>query len=312
MSLFPRQASEYLALQGIPAGPSSNIYVVDPVNGSDSNTGLSFKTPLATVQAAYAKCTADQNDVVLMVGGATASAIEEAITWSKSYTHLIGLSSNLPGVGQRCRITGSTSVDATELVTFSGNGCIVRNIQFYNGADADADSGAVVVSGDRNEFTNCFFAGMAHATPGARAGSYSLTVSGEENLFERCTVGLDTIIRAAANSELIVASGATRNVFRDCRFQSYAETAGKFLVNIADGADRWTEFKDCIFQNFWTNKADNLDNAFNMDTSSTHYTILRGINQLVGVDGWADTVTHIHQCQFAPNAGAGVNTAVTT
>lgn len=312
MPLYPRRAEYYAALTGIPQGPNSQIFVVDPQSGDDDNDGRSFAKPLLSVEAAYALCTTNQNDCILMVGGPTANALAATITWSKSYTHLVGMSGDLPGVGQRCRITGSTTLDATVLVTVSGDGCIFRNIQFYNGADANADSGAVTVSGDRNYFQNCFFAGMQHATPGARAGSYSLTVSGEENLFKDCTIGADTIIRAAANSELIVASGATRNTFDRCRFQSYAETAGKFLVNIADGADRWTEFRDCLFQNFWTNKADNLDNAFNMDTSATHYTILRGINQLVGVDGWADTVTHIHQTQFAPGAGAGVNTALTT
>lgn len=280
--------------------------------GSDNNDGLSPFTPLATLAAAYALTTDNRNDTVALIGGPTAHAVTSALTWSKSFTHLIGISADLPGVGQRTRVTAGASDDLTELVTFSGNGCIVRNVQFYNGADANVDSGAVVVSGDRNYFENCFIVGMQHATPAARAGSYSLTVSGEENAFVSCAIGADTIIRAAANAELILASGATRNLFQHCRFQSYSETAGKFLVNVAAGVDRWQEFEDCVFYNFWTNWTDNLDNAFDIDVSATHAIVLRGSNQLVGVDGWADTVTHLYATQPAPGAGFGVNTAPTT
>lgn len=306
MGLFPKQAAEYVAQAGIPTGPLSKIYVVDPVNGSASNTGLSFKSPLLGLEAAFALATANQNDTIILVGGATGIALADTITWNKSYTHLIGLSADLPGVGQRCRVTCSTSPDETQVMTVSGNGCIFRNIQFYNGTDANADSGAVSVTGNRNEFTNCFFAGMAHATPGARAGSYSLTVSGQENLFRDCAIGLDTIVRAAANAELVLASGATRNVFRHCRFLSYSETAGKFLVSVADGVDRWNEFEDCVFQNFSVNWATTLTDAFNVTAAATHQIVLRGLNQLVGVTGWANTVTHLYSAAQQSNAGFGV------
>lgn len=311
MSLFPRSATEYVALHGIPRGPKSAIYIVDPVNGNDSNPGVTFQRPLKSVAAAYAKCTSGEHDVVLFVSGATADNPAEALTWSKDYTHLIGMSSDLPGVGQRCRIVGTSALDLTPVVTFSGSGCIVRNIQFFNGKDANSDSGCVIVSGSRNEFTNCFFAGMAHATPAARAGSYSLKLTGEENLFDRCTIGLDTIVRAAANAELWVSTGAARNTFRRCKFQSYSETAGKFLVKI-DGMDRWIEFEDCIFQNFSVNWAATLGNAFNITAATTHQVILRGLNQLVGVDGWADTVTHVYSAAPVSNAGFGVAVNPTT
>jgi hypothetical protein len=297
---------KYLVLAGIPRGPKSKSYVVDPVNGSDNNTGTSFMAPLASLAAAYALCVADQHDAVIFVSGDTGNALAAAITWSKDYTHLIGLSSDLPGVGQRCRVTGSATADLTVLVTFSGSGCIVRNIQFFNGGDADADAGAVVVSGSRNEFKNCFFAGMGHATPGARAGSYSLKVTGSENLFDRCAIGLDTITRAGANAELWITTGAVRDVFRACRFLSQSEEATKVLVKV-DGSDIWWhEFEDCIFQNFSVNWAVALTDAFSVGTTATHYIILRGLNQLVGVTGWASTVTHVYSAAPVSNAGFGV------
>jgi hypothetical protein len=311
MSLYPRNFNEYIASMGIPRGPNSQVFLVDPDNGDDDNTGTNILRPLETVAAAYAKCVTDQHDVVLMISNDSSDTLAAAIDWSKDFTHLVGMSSNLHGVGQRCRIVGGATTDLTYLVDFQGKGCIVRNIQFANFADANVDSGAVIVSGDRNEFYNVFIAGMGHATPGARAGSYSLKLSGEENQFSRCAIGLDTIVRAAANKELWVTTGATRNSFTGCRIYSYSETAGKFLV-LVDGGDRYLEFEDCVFHNFSVNHANTLTNAFSDTNASTHDIIFRGKNQLIGIDGWGDTVTSMWFADSVPNAGAGVAINPTT
>lgn len=317
MSLFPKNLTEYVALQGIPVGPYSNIYIVDPVNGSDSNPGTSFKQPLLTLAAAYALCTADQHDTVLVLAGDTALNPTAAITWAKDHTHLIGLSGDLPGMGQRARIVNHADNDLAVLFTLSANACIVKNIQFFDGKNSAADGACVLVSGSRNYFKNVFFAGMGDATalgPATRAGSYSLTVSGSENYFEDCTIGLDTIVRSAANSELIVSG--VRNRFRHCDLRSNSVTAGKFLVKIDNsGGDlRDTIFDDCLFFNFTENWANGIDNAFDMPAGgNTHFVILRGACQLVGVNsGWADTVTHVYSAAPAPNAGFGISLTPTT
>lgn len=323
MGLFPRAITEYLALEGIPRGPYSNIYIVDTVNGSDTNPGTSFAAPLKSVAAAYAKCTDNQHDVVLMLGMATADNPTAAITWSKNYTHLIGMTSPLPGMGQRARIVNHADNDLAVLFTLSGSGCIVKNIQFYDGKNSAADGACVLVSGSRNYFKNVFVAGMADATalgPATRAGSYSLKVSGAENYFEDCTVGVDTVVRSAANSELVVAGA--RNRFRHCDIRSNSVTAGKFLVTIDNsGGDlRDTIFDDCLFFNYTENWAGGIDNAFHMPAAgNTHWVVLRGSNQIVGLNnaanattGWADTVTRVYSAAPAPNAGFGISLAPTT
>jgi len=293
---------------------NGRAFFVDPANGNNANSGTSPDQAVASIATAHGLCTSGNNDVVFFIGGATGNALTAALDWSNDYTHLIGLSGDLPGMGQRCRVTGSASADLAQLVTFSGDGCIVRNIQFFNGSDAGTAKGAVIVSGARNEFTNCFFARMGHATNGAVAGSYSLTVSGAENYFRKCTIGLDTILRAAANSELIVSG--IRNSFDDCLLLSYCETAGKFLVKIDNsiGDLRYTLFKDCLFHNYTVNWANGIDNAFDMPASGgTHYVILQGNCMLVGVNsGWADTVAHIYHMLAAPASGGGVGVAVNT
>lgn len=295
---------------GIPFGPDSRYFFVDPDNGNDDNNGRKSTQAKASLAAAYALTRADKHDAVFFIGTDSADVPTAALDWANDFTHLIGLSGNIPGSGQRCRVEAQAANDVTEVVDFSCKGSVIRNMQFTNLSNADVDSGSAIVSGDRNYLLNCFFAGMGHATPGARAGSYSLTLSGSENHFERCTIGLDTIQRAAANSELIVSGGA-RNRFWDCDFTSQSSTAGKFAVQIAD-MDRWIEFKDCLFHNFSTNWGQALTDAFNIDETATHYVILRGACQFVGYTGIADTVTHIYGSGPAPNAGMFLSTQPTT
>lgn len=312
MGLFPRNINEYLAIQGIPRGPYSQVFLVDPVNGSDSNPGTSVKAPLASVEAAYAKCVTDQHDTIVMIAGATGNTLAASITWSKNYTHLIGWSHEM-SMGQRCRILGSAASDLTPLVTFSGAGCIVKNIQFYNGKDADSDSGCVIVSGARNYFKNCFIVGMQHATPAARAGSYSLKVTGSEDYFEDCTIGYDSITRGAGEPpELWLATGCSKAVFKHCRILTRSETATASVVKIDAEPLGYVEFEDCIFVNTSTNWATSLTDCFTITSAQTHYIALRGNNQLVGITGWADTPTRMYQNLPQPHNTGGTNVAPTT
>lgn len=301
------------ALCGLELG-GGKWYFVDPTHGTAGGDGVTPERACSSLETMYGQLRDGYNDGIIFIGGATANTLVAAITWSKSYAHLIGISSPLPGMGQRCRVVGSAASDLTPLITVSGNGCVFKNIQFFNGKDADTDSGAVIVSGSRNAFLNCFIAGMGHATPAARAGSYSLTLSGSENLFQDCTIGLDTIIRGAANSEVIISG--TRNRFVHCEIRSYSETSGKFLVKIDNSAGdlRDTIFDSCLFYNYTANWATGITDAFDMPAAgSTHFVILRGDCLFVGVGtGIADTVTHVYGAGAAPNAGMFVATNPTT
>jgi hypothetical protein len=302
------------ALQGIPRGPKSKIFFVDPANGDDDNSGLSLSFPLATLAAAEDLCTANQHDVVIFVSGPTADSPEAAIVWDKSYTHLVGLSGDLPGVGQRCRVVNHADNDLAVLMTISGSGCIFRNIQWFDGKDKDEDGACVLVSGSRCLFQRCFFAGMGHATPAARAGSYSLKVTGEENCFDHCAIGLDTVKRTAANNELIVAGA--RNRFIKPEIRSWCETAGKFLMKLdnSSGDLRDTILEEPYFFNYTENWAAGVDNAIDMPAGgNTHFLNILGIPLLVGVNStWADVVTRIYSSAPAPNAGLGLGTNPTS
>jgi len=291
-------------LTGIPFSGKSLAWFVDPVNGDDTFNGDTPDQAKATLAAAYALTTANQHDVVFFISGADAIVPTATLTWANDYTHLIGISTPLPGVGQRCRVEAQAANDVVSVITWSSDGSICANMQFTNLSDANVDSGAVVVSGHRNAFINCMMYGMGSTTPAARAGSYSATVSGVENHFNRCYIGGDTILRAAANAELVMSG--SKNSFWDCTFSMQSETSGKFAVSVSGaGTNEW---KDCLFINKSTNWATTLTDVFNVTASSTHHIVLRGACQAVGFTGWGDTVTHIYGSGPAVDAGFGIST----
>lgn len=293
-----------------------NWYYVDPTNGTASGDALTPTTATNDLAVAYALCRSGYNDGVVFIGGATAYNPSTAITWSNNYCHLIGVTNGLPGMGQRARIVNTAANDLATLFTLSGSGCLVANIQFFDGKDSAADGACVLVSGSRNHFVNVFVAGMGDATasgPFSRAGSYSLKVSGSENAFTDCTIGLDTVARTAANSELIVSG--VRNRFIGCDIRCNSTTAGKFLVQIdnAGGDLRDTIFDSCLFFCYTTNWAAGINNAFSLPASGNTFWVILKDCSLVGTSvTWADNVTHLLTADPAPNAGAGVAVAVTT
>lgn len=291
-------------------------YYCDPTLGTAGGDGLTPATANSNLLTLYNRLRDGYNDGIFFIGGASAYSPAAAFTWAKSYAHLVGLTNGLPGMGQRARITNTAALDLATLFTLSGSACLIANIQFFDGKDKAEDGACLLVSGSRNRLLNCFVAGMGDATasgPFSRAGSYSLKVSGSENVFEGGTIGLDTVARTAANAELIV-SGA-RNRFVNCEIRSNSVTAGKFLVKIdSSGGDlRDVQFENVLFFNYSTNWATGITDAFNMSVTNTAFVILRGECMFVGVGlGVADTVTRIYGAGAAPNAGMFLATQPTT
>lgn len=301
MSLFPRNLNEYAASLGIPRGPLSKAFLVDTVNGDDDNPGTTWQAPLKSLEAAEDLCTADRHDTVLFLAGDSANNPAASIVWDKDYTHLVGLGSELPGLGQRCRVVLQAAIEETPVITFSGNGCIVKNIQFYQEKAAGAASGCAIVTGSRNYFKNVFFMSPV-ATD---ANSYSVKMSGNENVFERCTLGQFTNARAAASMNLWLhgATATSRNKFVKCEFLSWSGSASHMhvLVDADIVTEPWvTWFEDCMFHNFGTALTESInDNS----TAANHQIVLRGHNDFLNCTAVGGTLTYT----FAPDAAANVS-----
>lgn len=291
-------------------------FFVDPTHGLDTKDGTNVGQAKASLPS-MSVLRDGYNDVVKFIGKASAYNPTAPIVWSNNYTHLIGINNGMAGMGQRSRIVNTAANSLATLATFSGRGNRIEGIQFFDGKNTAEDGQCVLVSGSNNHFVRCFFAGMGDATasgPATRAGSYSLKVSGSENLFDECTIGLDTIVRSAANAELIVSG--SRNKFRNCVILCNSVTAGKFLVAIdnSGGDMRDTEFENCLFRCYTTNWATGITNVFSMPAGgATHSVLLDSLCRLSGIGlGWADNLTHIYGVGAAPNAGFGISLAPTT
>lgn len=249
---------------GIP--PGGNVYFLDPAHGSDSNDGLSIDQAFASLEEAEDHLTANQNDVLFYIAGSSSTTLTAALTWDKSYTHLIGLCAPTHAA-QRCRVFQlSTLTDASPLVTISATGCIFSNLYIFQGV---ADAGSLInvsVTGGRNYFHNVHFAGGGDATQAVDGGASLLLNGAEENTFVNCTVGVDTAEATDGYSALLFDGSAHRNAFVDCLIQAYPAAAqtGVALVELADTAacDRWTDFRGCRFFSNSTNKAVTLASAF--------------------------------------------------
>jgi len=250
---------KFVTLSGIPRGPLSKIYVVDGTNGSDSNSGTSFLSPLKTVSAAYAKCVSGQHDTVLVLAATTAVLEATAITWSKNLTHLVGMGAPTHAA-QRTRIvcnaadTGSNSM--SPFITISGYGCIFKNLYIWQGQNDASTLINVSVTGNRNYFENVHFAGGGHATQAVDGGISCQIAGGSENLFEHCTFGVDTVDASTGLCALSfpATGGAARNVFRNCLFTLYAagtSAAGVIFCELLgnSGIDRYQIFDRCTFIN---------------------------------------------------------------
>ncbi len=244
---------------GAPFGMNSKVFFVAPyrttANGaSDGNDGLSPQRALKTIAAAYAKCTANKNDVVYVIGSSDSAADTTddqtaTLTWAKDLTHLIGIG---PGsrFSHRARI-GTQTTGLTPLVNVTADNCLFANLQAFHGVTGD-DTGLICWqdTGNRNVYQNVHFAGGGISTTADDAGMRSLKLAGGgERYFKDCVIGLDTIDRSTtANAELELA-GAVRETFDDCTFTTYGSGAHAMVIVTATGLDRYALFRRCQFIN---------------------------------------------------------------
>jgi len=301
MGLYPRNLNEYVAGMGIPRSYNSQAYIVDPANGDDSYSGTNWLHPMKTVLAAEDKCVADRHDVVLFLARAAADNPTEAIVWDKDYTHLIGVGSELPGLGNRCRLVAAAATTLATCITFEGNGCIVKNMQFGN-EYATGAIGVGVITGIRNYFENVFFMVPFSTT----AHAHSLKLSGGENTFKRVTIGQTTSVRAAASHSLWVYEGAgdnQRNKFIDCELLSWSSVTTHTLVYI--DVDIENEGFSLSFENtlFWNLNGSGeaggvLAVAIDDNCAVHHQILMRGHgNSIAGCTAVADPLTYVLQAE---------------
>lgn len=233
--------------------PGKIIYC-DPSATQDGPGTLSG--PANSLVSALGLAVAGRNDVIVLVGDGSTTAtarLTATLDWNKNATHLIGITAP-SWIAQRARISHLTSAttNINPLMTVSASGCMFQNFSFFQGiGQASTDEQLINVTGDRNYFYNVHFGGMGATAGAARAGSYVIGLNGgDENLFEHCVIGLDTIARSAANASVKLVGASQRNTFRECLFNMYPTAATPLYLDAnlsggLNGSSMW--FIGCTF-----------------------------------------------------------------
>jgi hypothetical protein len=287
-----------LSVYGQPVVPMDfpgKHFFVDSVNGSDSNSGKDWahaKKSVYGTAGGYSLLTTGNNDVLHVLGNATAYLSTAVGTWSKDYCHMVGHTAPIY-TGGRVRFTNSiTTATAGEFV-ISGTGCVFKNIHWQWGQSATATSvvGVAISGNGRNAFINCAFEGPTSATCAGGTAIRTVTItSSQDNYFSNCFFGGDTAVSNSAAGAVLSFNGTdnTRNVFEDCIFVAYNSTTTSATINYVDGAtatSSWNLFKDCLFHSAsGTVVADTIRYTTSYDGS----TILKGCSLTgTGMAIWA-------------------------
>ena len=288
---------------GFLATPGS-AYFVDSVNGNNGNTGKSMTKAVETVEKAYSLTKSGNNDVIYIVGNGTAYPLAAAVTWSNTFTHMIGLTAPIP-YGNRARITMGAAM--TSILTVSGQGNIFSNFQIQHENSTGTSVDNTIVSSNRNYFWNVGFAGPLHATVGAAAYNELTLASGaQDNMFERCTFGQWTTVAASTTGyEIEFKGNNSMSYFKDCRIFTYASSSSHVLVAAAvnlGGEAALVTFDGCQFANMDNDKT--LTIAI---SEPTHGIILLKDCVAYNITDWSDTTnSHVYGAMPAVNEGGGI------
>ncbi len=240
-------------LGGMPVGSAlgyvglagGNVYFVNGT-GTTNGTGKKPDQAISILANAYALTTNNNNDVVILVGDSSGvqvgASTSTGLTWSNSYTHLIGAGAPTM-VNKRARLFHN--FNASPIIGHSGSGCTWENFYFSHGRGSTDNKIGVNISGGRNYYGNVHFAGPQHATDGNQTTYSCVTAaSGSSDLtFERCVFGHDSTNRGNGSTSLTFA-GCQHAYVINCSFIAMANNAGATHIEVsATGIDRGLIFK---------------------------------------------------------------------
>jgi hypothetical protein len=244
LTRFPHGVSSF----GIPvfggSVPSTfgDVYFVDYRNGSDGNSGKSTDNAVKTLSKAYALCTSNNNDVILIDGDS--GIVETAmISWSKNRIHVYGLDGTSRKYGQGARVSIGVTTDT-------------------------ADVALLQVTGVRNSFHNIKFSSSNTLTE----GKFTVQDGGEYTVFECCEFYLSSQLAVTDASEFLCNGDSSQ--YRDCTFGSnvaiVTANGERPCVSVVRETVTGKVARDVSFIgcNFWRNSAD-VDNSFIYSSGAT-------------------------------------------
>lgn len=300
---MPGYNDMYAQLTGIPVGPPTQgkTFFVRPYDGADGNCGLgtSSHKALKSLSRAHTLATADRNDTIYLLSQSNTAAsttdfLSSGLTISKDGIRIIGVNSG-SRFSQRSRIAPlSTATAFSPMVTISCCNGHFENLQFINERDSATQAINVHITGDRNTFVNCHFAGTVYDSQDVATACDVKFEGAKENVFIDCTFGIDTTKRGTAQVYgMLFAAGTTentRNYFYGCHWLAWAEAAGYvFMKTEAGSLDRITYFENCKFINHPTGShtsATTLTECFDISGTGNGELLFDPLSGFMGAPCW--------------------------
>lgn len=242
--------------------------------------GVPKGTLFTDFATAYAAMTTGRNDVLNI----SPDSHSQAATNTIANSNLIFFGEHAGArLNHRSRI--GHSANFSPMFTISGSANEFHNLYWMHGRGSATNLQCLAISGDRNGFINCHIGGPMNATESAEATYKLINITGQENYFSKCVIGIDTITRSAANCMIETGSGSARNVFEDCVILSASSATSPFMLSIAAGADRYSIFRRCSFINFSANWSNPLLYAVTKETTTDSFLIFEDC-WLYGISDW--------------------------
>lgn len=277
-----------------------DIFYVDPGAGSDTaNGGRDANDAFATVGAALAAMSADNDDVLILAGTSSTGRTTEtaAIDWNKRRTHIIG-NGPMRKINPRNGISFN-ALGGDVCFTVSATNCSFTNISFATFTDNNV---LVDVTAAYNTFNFCHFQGMGLQATADDTAARSLRITGADEIeVSNSTIGIDTVARGAANASLELTGTCARCQFTNCDFPIYADNSGPVFVKAVTGncTEKYLKFEHCMFMNpSVVGGSTGLTVA--MDTAAaTNGTIVLDACGMLGATNVADDFTAVHSINTA-------------
>lgn len=205
-----------------------------------------------TLEAAYAACTTNANDIILL-SSHTTHAVAAGIDWTKSRIHVLGMDGGDRLIQQGAKVQLSGAVDSAYVIKVTGVRNSFRNIKFIQGSTHANALHVLEEGGEGNLYKNCTFTfgvvdnlDLTTATE-VLAGSDSAT-------YLNCEFGTETLLTSAARTVFTIDQVTSSQEFKsnriqNCNFVISSSSGTATLLKVVAATDVLfsNNLKDCTF-----------------------------------------------------------------
>ena len=204
-----------------------------------------------TLEAAYAACTTNADDIILLSGNAS-HALAAGIAWTKNRIHVIGMDGGDRLTQQGSKVESSATDTTGYVINVTGVRNSFVNIKFIQNSTDAAALNVAIMAGEGNLYKNCSFI-FAVATRLGGTTTQEVTIGEDSGTFINCEFGADTLLTTAARQVMLVKTGTTEMKscrFRGCAFKisSSSATATFIRLNAITDILFTNLFENCTFQ----------------------------------------------------------------